>query len=347
MRPSNHVAAVRPARMAFTLVELLVVIAIMGILTSLLLPAVNSAREAARRTRCANSMRQVALAVINYEASYKVFPPSFCFTPNTTGGQWSALARVLPFMEGDAVYKRIDFKTSYDFSIAADGTKVKALRIPTLICPSEPNDIPRESAAGIEHYPANYAVNVGTWMVHDPNTNRPGDGAFAPNSAFTPAGFRDGLSRTLCLAEVKAYTPYYRDGGLIPANIPALPSEICGFGGQAKMGQITTQNTGHTEWVDGKANQTGFTTVFGPNTKVLCVVGGAEYDVDWVNMRESKSATIPTFAALTARSYHPGCINVCTMDASVHVIMNEIDLQIWRALSTRRSGDWADVEPLR
>ena len=91
-------------RTAFTLVELLVVIAIIGILLALLLPAVQSAREAARRMQCANNLKQVALAMHGYQLSYGVYPPSFAIARNETsstspGGNWSAQARILPYLE--------------------------------------------------------------------------------------------------------------------------------------------------------------------------------------------------------------------------------------------------------
>lgn len=101
------------------------------------------------------------------------------------------------------------------------------------------------------------------------------------------------------------------------------------------MGPHLMQNTGHTEWVDGRAHQAGFTTVFTPNTKVICEQGGQSYDVDWTNQQEGKSLTTPTYAAVTSRSYHPDIVNVALMDGSVRTVSNHINLQTWRALATR------------
>ncbi len=111
------------------------------------------------------------------------------------------------------------------------------------------------------------------------------------------------------------------------------------MGGTAKMGQTPNDNGGHVEWVDGKANHIGFTTTFAPNTRVECTNGALKYDVDWVNQRESTSATIPTYAAITARSHHPGMVNAALMDGSVRTVTDEIDLVIWRVLSTRSGGE--------
>ena len=97
-------ASRRPA--AFTLVELLVVIAIIGILVALLLPAVQAAREAARRTQCANNLKQIGLALQNYESTYRVFPPSLTLPASRIGDSWSAQARILPFLEQAALAGR-------------------------------------------------------------------------------------------------------------------------------------------------------------------------------------------------------------------------------------------------
>ena len=111
------------------------------------------------------------------------------------------------------------------------------------------------------------------------------------------------------------------------------PSDICSLGGVFKP------DSGHTEWVDGRSHQTGVTTVFGPNTEVLCNVGGVEYDVDWTNQQEGLSATVATYAAVTARSHHPGVVNALLMDGSVRAFSETIDRQLWQELSTRNGNE--------
>jgi prepilin-type N-terminal cleavage/methylation domain-containing protein len=98
---------IRSKGSAFSLVELLVVIAIVGALVALLLPAVQAAKEAARRNSCLNNLRQLGLAVANYESSQRVYPPSW-----DPGGGWSAVARLLPFLEEDPIGSQIDFSVS-------------------------------------------------------------------------------------------------------------------------------------------------------------------------------------------------------------------------------------------
>ena len=112
------------------------------------------------------------------------------------------------------------------------------------------------------HYPLNYGVNCGVWKVFDPTDQSGGSGAFFPNSGLGTRNFGDGLSNTLMLAEVKGWTPYYRDGKNGTATLANDPDEICSLKGNFKT------ESGHTEWVDGRTHQAGFTATFTPNTKV-------------------------------------------------------------------------------
>ena len=335
----------RRERRAFTLIELLVVIAIIAILIALLLPAVQAAREAGRKTTCRNKLKQMGLALHAYQTAMAVFPPSFCFNwpvdpAGEKGGQWSVQARLLPYLEQSGIYDTIDFKGSYDTALGVDGVPLRALRIHAYQCPNDIHDTLRVNAAGNpEHYPLSYGVNMGTWLIYDPVGNRGGDGAFYPNAKLKPASFVDGLSNTLCAAEVKAFTPYYRNAQLEDLEMPTLPGEICSLGGDAKLGINLMQNTGHTEWADGRSHQTGFTATFTPNTQVHCDVDGRLYDVDWTNQQEGRSAEVVTAAAVTARSYHPSIVNVLLMDGSVQAISEGIEREIWQALATRDGGE--------
>ena len=316
----------------FTLVELLVVIAIIGILIAMLLPAVQAARAAARRVSCTNNLKQIGLALHTFENTNRKFPPSF---GGLGTGNWSAQARILPYLEEVSLHDNIDFSKPY--SVA--GTNVSSTRINAFLCPSELLDKVRISGGVPKYYPLNYGVNMGEWFVYNPTTREGGNGSFYPHQGLSPRDFTDGLSNTLGAAEVKAYTPYYRDAGQATPTIPVVAGDVCTLGGNFKT------SSGHTEWVDGRSHQIGVTSVFTPNTKVICPNGSDRYDVDWTNQREQNmedviaSPAAVTYAAITARSHHPGVVNGLMMDASVRSFVDDINLSTWRALSTRNGQE--------
>jgi len=331
-------------RAGFTMVELLVVVAIIGTLVGLLLPAVQQAREAGRRAHCLNNLKQIGLALHAYQAANGVFPPSFCIRPGTTlstnNGSWSIHGRLLPYLEQGAAYRRIRLDVSWDAQL---GTGVPTMRTPTYLCPSEVNDRVRVDASGNPYtYPLNYGFNFGTWLVYHPATNQGGDGAFFVNSQLSPASFADGLSQTLGAAEVRAFTAYFRNTADPGPTAPSSPAQIAALatGAQFKLGPTTNDNTGHTEWGDGRVHHSGFTTVFAPNARVNYLhTDGRTYDVDYNSQQEGRSATQPTYAAVTARSYHPGIVNALFMDGSSRPISNSIELGAWRALGTRQGAE--------
>src|SRR5262245_10837959 len=122
-------------RRAFTLVELLVVVAIIGVLVALILPAVQAARQAARRVSCGNNLRKIGLALQNFESTHKYCPSSLRPTPVDASGLfagWSAPAQILPYLEQGSLYQNINFEVGY-----SSQQQISQMRIPTLICPAE------------------------------------------------------------------------------------------------------------------------------------------------------------------------------------------------------------------
>jgi prepilin-type N-terminal cleavage/methylation domain-containing protein len=326
----------------FTLIELLVVIAIIAILIALLLPAVQQAREAARRVQCKNNLKQIGLALHNYHDAFTVFPPTMCVGAGD-GGEWSLPARILPYVEQNSMYNLIDFSRDYNQTSAQFPFGVKAMRAPMLLCPSDPNDRQRNNAAGQpEHYPLCYSANLGTWFVYEPTTGRFGDGAFGPNSRTSARDFTDGMTNTLCFSEVKAYTPYARNASSpLAANLaaPANVTEVCTYVAGAAEFQA---NSGHTEWADGRAHHVGFTTTMGPNTAVMCANGpNGIQDVDYSSQREEnpEGTVNRTYAVVTSRSHHEGIVQSLLADGSVRAISENLDLQVWQRLGTRGGGE--------
>ena len=330
-------------RQGFTLVELLVVIAIIGILVALLLPAIQAARESARRTQCKNNVRQLSLAVLNYESANKHLPPGTVvdLTVTSTGnnGSWGVHGRILPYLEQANLYENVNLEVAWDFQEAIDG-----LKIPTFACPSDPrSDEMRDPGGGKSHlFPTTYGFNYGTWFVFDPRSHQGGDGPFYPNSYLKMARLSDGASNTLLAAEVKAWQPYTRNGGPSSTAIPNTVAEaeaVVASGSQFKT-------TGHTEWPDGRVHHTGMTTTMTPNTVVNYEHDGVLVDADYNSWQEGKNggAGNTSYAIVTSRSYHAGFVHVVLMDGSCHAVRDEIDLEVWRALGSRDSGKQLDAD---
>jgi prepilin-type N-terminal cleavage/methylation domain-containing protein/prepilin-type processing-associated H-X9-DG protein len=324
----------------FTLVELLVVIAIIGILVALLLPAIQAAREAARRMSCQNNIKQIALAAHNYEAAVKALPPALIYygAGDLRNSKWSAQARLLPYLEEENFESHIDYAKDYETTNFGDGY-IGAHRISTYICPTEERDEVRLDAAGKPiHYPINYGFNRGVWRVFDPTNRVSEEGAIQPNDGTRLRVFTDGTSKTLLVAEVKAWTPYFRDQSLNQSVPPAAPAEVCSLGGSFKA------DSGHTEWVDGRVHQTGFTAVFPPSTRVPCTQSGQVHDVNWTSKREGIDPSEITYSVVTSRSYHSGgVVNVAMVDGSIHAVSDAVELAVWRAMATRSGGETVEV----
>lgn len=318
-------------RRGFTLIELLVVIAIIAILIALLLPAVQQAREAARRTQCKNNLKQLGLAMHNYAEQYSKLPMSMACDRNTPGGdtgggEWSPHARLLPFVDQGAIFAKLNLEQSY-----SSQPTVISVKIPMFICPSEINEDGRTSGA-ITYYPVSYGYNAGSWMVWNQPLRRQGNGVFHPNKSLKLTDIKDGTSNTLAFSEVKTFNPYLRDGNGAGTTPPAA-SGIEGLGGNFKT------ESGHTEWMDGRVHQTGFNTVFGPNGFVPHS-SDPEFSIDYTSCREDKSCATSnaTYAAVTSRSHHVGIVHSLLCDGSARVINENINLGIWQNLGHRIDG---------
>ncbi|MGQ0635811.1 MAG: DUF1559 family PulG-like putative transporter [Planctomycetaceae bacterium] len=336
MRKSSDLSA----RQGFTLIELLVVIAIIAVLVSLLLPAVQQAREAARRVQCKNNLKQMGIALHNYLDTFTVFPPGgtwphpIAAATGNPGGPFSPQARLLPYLEQANLSGLIDFNRPY-----GDQPNVSRFRVPPFLCPSEIQD---HITTNGNHWPLNYAANAGEWFVWDAATRAIGSGAFGQNSKFSTRDFTDGVSNTVMFAEVKAFQPYVRPNA-DPAQI-TTPADVASLALPA--GQ-TARVSAHTEWVEGRSPQYSFTLTFTPNFKVpYADATGVAYDnMDYVSRAEVAAPVAPTvttartYAAITSRSYHVQVVHVMLGDGSVRGVSDSINLQVWRSLGTRAGGE--------
>jgi len=232
----------------------------------------------------------------------------------------------------------IGYKEHPPITIGGATRQISSFRIPTYLCPSEINDRRRGEGTAEENYPLNYGWNAGVWFNYDPVSVTHGPGTLLANRSLRLAEIKDGTSNTLLFAEVKAYNPYFRNADLpAPLPQPAEPADVVALGGTFKT------NSGHTEWVDGRVHQSGFTTTFTPNTNVLYTDSSGElFDVDWNNHQTGKNGltdTVSTYAAVTSRSYHSGGVNICRADGSVSFVSDNIDRAIWQAVGTRNGGE--------
>jgi prepilin-type N-terminal cleavage/methylation domain-containing protein/prepilin-type processing-associated H-X9-DG protein len=353
-------------RGGFTLIELLVVIAIIAVLIGLLLPAVQAAREAARRMQCTNNLKQIGLASMNYENANGTFQPSNVMTEGA--GQsvlwtnnWGAFAKILPYAEGGAIYNAMNF-TNKDSS--ADNTTLCGMTIKFNICPSDPN-VGSYNDGGTIFGTPNYAPALGDWYVFswpDTPTSKIGSGAglpsraaFSVNAARSIAQFIDGTSNTILFSEIKAVQPTLKCQA---ALFPSIPSTAAtSFPGPNDpppaqyLGGCPLKNKYHTRWSNAGVYHSGFTIAWPPNKKTLTMVPagtvwdipvgapgpGSLVDVDIYTYNENDGG--PTYAAFTTRSYHPGGVNTLFADGSVHFLKSSIDGSTWRSLGTIAGGE--------
>ena len=184
----------QPRRPGFTLIELLVVIAIMAMLVGLLLPAVQRVREAAARTKCLNNLKQIALGLHNHLAARGTFPPGGVeWRPpgDTTKRQLAWSAFLLPFLEQDALYRRLDLSVPFD---CPQNAPAAATVLPVYLCPAARRDNPISEGRGATDYGGLYGERI-------TSPNNPPKGAMIYDRSFTVADIPDGTSTTIFVGE--------------------------------------------------------------------------------------------------------------------------------------------------
>jgi type II secretory pathway pseudopilin PulG len=327
----------RFARKGITVIEVLVVIGILAIGMALFLQEVPKAREAARRAQCVGYLKGFTMAIHNYESVHSCLPPSGLMTKGQGFDSLSVLARILQFTDYSPVHNSLNFEIPVDLQSTYTQDKIVHF-----LCPSDRITNDRPLTPGVP-FPTNYVVNLGTWMIYDPESGEAGDGPFGIDRMSRMNEITDGTSTTIMLAEVAGFQSTLSSVGL-PSDrgIPA-PSDESGI---SRYGGEFAEDTGHASWASAQPLQTGFTTTFRPNSIVPFQHRSTSYSIDFMNVMPGNSETVPTYAAITSRSYHTGNkisgVNCGMMDGSVRWISSSIDLKVWRALGTRAGGEKLD-----
>jgi prepilin-type N-terminal cleavage/methylation domain-containing protein/prepilin-type processing-associated H-X9-DG protein len=328
-------------RKGFTLIELLVVIAIIAVLIAVLLPAVQSAREAARRMQCTNNLKQIGLALFNYESANGALPPTSILygvekgsTARKFKSNWSVLARITPFLEGSPLYNAMNF----DYKNSdVQNTSVSITVISSYLCPSDPSPAVNPSNGYAQ---GSYGNVVGDWYVWEElgQVNRV---AFSPNVSKRLAQFTDGLSNTLTFSEGQIENYEFRTcnslGGMTYnsyPDVPGTPAMIASIAPSCSTGDSGPR--GHVTWTNGSVFNSGVTTANTPNAKVI-LQGYGSYSWDLVTIDEDQGG--PVFASINADSYHPGGVNGLMGDGSVRFFKNSVSGPVWRALGSIAGGE--------
>jgi prepilin-type N-terminal cleavage/methylation domain-containing protein/prepilin-type processing-associated H-X9-DG protein len=318
-----------PTRRGFSLVEILVVIAIIGVLVALLLPAIQASRAAAARNSCANNLRQIGIAAHNHESALGYFPDgsvarAFPTDPMAEWSlfRWSALASLTPYLEGTAAYNALDLtvplysRTTY--KVRAENADSVRIVVAEFLCPSDIGMPVSENFA-----PTNYAVCTGTGIRG--GTPRDTDGVFFVNSQTTSGKITDGLSNTAFASESLLGQP---QGGVRD------PQTEYKFVLSAPLTETACQNTtlwNYSDprgfaWVNGEYRCALYNHARTPNSSTPDCMG-----VQIIGTIETR---LSPFGWRTARSNHPGGVNVLMADGSSQFATDEIDQPLWKALST-------------
>jgi len=294
-------------RRGFTLVELLVVIAIIGILIALLLPAVQAAREAARRSQCTNNLKQLGLALHNYHDANKCFPYRM---GGGSGSGWgtvtlprlSGFVPLLGFIEQGAMAAQVGNDPTYVWNTAFQPW---VTQIPALLCPSDPST--KEISVIGQN---NYAFSIGDqynntdWASYP--TPPPTRGLFGPNTSVTFADILDGTSNTAAMSEIVRPPSSNAFGSNTTSNTTNPINCRASFvNGQYTTAILDRDRSLGTRWCDGRVGYVSFNTILPPNGPVC------------------NGQT--TSGILTAGSRHPGGANVMLADASVRFVSQTID----------------------
>ncbi len=353
------------ARRGFTLVELLVVIAIIGVLVALLLPAVQAAREAARRTQCGNHIKQWALAAHNYHDSFLTFPMTNAqnYLPNVQG--FSPQARILPFIEQSNLQAQFDFSqpafTGPFNALVPNPQFAAAFATPLKIalCPSDPAKVLNVGAGGTNYAGINYMVSFGSGTRQNYDLRWKTDGFVHENSGIRFGDVTDGASNTVLMSETVRSVG--ADFTLPAGTLPKAPYQATLNGStgvnsalQPEQGMQGT-GSGWTNGPSGYIENPHLATIW-PNMTSWRGSASAALrgrGTSWAHSGAMSTMTngyttpnnvIPDVVThftgyFAPRSFHPGGAMAAMGDGSVRLLPDNIDQAVHRGLHSRDGGE--------
>ena len=315
-------------RAGFTLIELLVAIAIIGILVSLLLPAVQQAREAARGIHCRNNLKQLGLAFHNYESAHAVFP---LISSNVTG--FSPQARILPFVDQANLHDLIDFDqplTTFGGGVTTSLNPafigIQDRLLPVLLCPSDSGN-PILMDLGVPWAGTNYLVNGGSGPGFSYcSTGGQSDGLFWRGSRVRFRDITDGASNTILMAE-----GLFGARESLPTTVLVDPQrQMQSAGGGPPCNQTAEELIASAPIIyNGRRNGSWIrTTGFHISINGFFTPNSRQPDVSY-------NGDVVT----SSRSDHVGGTHVLMADGAVRFVSNSVDLDTWRALFSRNGGE--------
>jgi prepilin-type N-terminal cleavage/methylation domain-containing protein len=359
----------RTARTGFTLIELLVVIAIIALLLALLLPAVQAAREAARRAQCTNNLKQMGLALHNYLSAVGAFPPAGESTYYGTGatypetqfvdGSYSALARLLPYMEGADAYNGINFSLDYNDLSGANFTACSTV-FTAFLCPSadrkpaggrdavDPAD-PAATAANLGYGVQDYGATCYTDIDPQGQPGGPGSSPSAPyrNKASRADGMlkqgmtgiaevRDGTSNTIAIAEDAGRDARFQSPYLETDKVGSTPRGDAYTVSFTPPRNVPAGQRRYWRWADADGS---FGVSTQPNNKATPMRTSGFYLPPDATIEGNNCG-----ANDEAYGYHTGGIEALFGDGSVRFVKESINVVTWRALITPGGGETVSAD---